>query len=59
MDKSKILSVFNNTSKNTLMETLDIEYIDVGKDYLTAKMPVTYKVHQPYGQLHGLSLIHI
>ena len=53
MDKSEILSVFNNTSKNTLMETLDIEYIDVGKDYLTAKMPVTHKVHQPYGQLHG------
>ena len=47
MDKSKILSVFNTTSKNTLMETLDIEYIDVGEDYLTAKMPVTFKVHQP------------
>ena len=30
MDKSKILSVFNTTSENTLMETLDIEYIDVG-----------------------------
>jgi len=53
MDKSKILSVFNSSSKNTLMETLDIEYIDVGEDYLTAKMPVTFKVHQPYGQLHG------
>ena len=50
MDKSKILSVFNTTSKNTLMETLDIEYIDVGEDYLTAKMPVTFKVHQPSGQ---------
>ena len=35
------------------METLDIEYIDLGDDYLTAKMPVTSKVHQPYGQLHG------
>jgi uncharacterized protein (TIGR00369 family) len=35
------------------METLDIEYVDVGEDFLTAKMPVTSKVHQPYGQLHG------
>jgi len=35
------------------METLDIEYVDVGSDFLTAKMPVTSKVHQPYGQLHG------
>ena len=35
------------------METLDIEYVDLGIDFLTAKMPVTSKVHQPYGQLHG------
>nr|WP_088322664.1 PaaI family thioesterase [Polaribacter tangerinus] len=53
MDKSTILNAFNERSKNTLMETLDIEYIDVGDDFLTAKMPVTSKVHQPYGQLHG------
>ena len=41
MDKSEILRGFNANSKNTLMETLDIEYVDVGEDYLTAKMPVT------------------
>ncbi|QLG47165.1 hotdog fold thioesterase [Costertonia aggregata] len=35
------------------METLDIEYIDVGENYLTAKMPVTSKVYQPDGVLHG------
>lgn len=35
------------------METLDIEYVDVGDDYLIAKMPVTSKVHQPMGILHG------
>ena len=35
------------------METLDIEFIDLGVDFLTAKMPVGPKVHQPYGQLHG------
>ena len=53
MDKEQILKKFNEHSKNTLMETLDIEYVDLGEDYLTAKMPVTSKVHQPYGQLHG------
>jgi len=53
MDKHLILEKFNARNKNTLMETLDIEYIDLGEDYLTAKMPVTSKVHQPYGQLHG------
>ena len=53
MDKSEILRGFNDNSKNTLMETIDIEYVDVGEDYLTAKMPVNSRVHQPYGQLHG------
>ena len=53
MDKKEILAVFNNRCKNTLMETLDIEFVDFGDDFLTAKMPVTTKVHQPLGQLHG------
>ena len=53
MDKSEILKSFNLLRKNTLMETLDIECVDVGEDFITAKMPVNSKVHQPYGQLHG------
>ncbi|MGB3776081.1 MAG: hotdog fold thioesterase [Leeuwenhoekiella sp.] len=39
--------------KNTLMETLNIEFVDVGEDFLIAKMPVTTRVHQPDGILHG------
>lgn len=35
------------------METLEIEFVDVGDDFLVAKMPVSSKVHQPYGILHG------
>ena len=53
MDKKQILKICNETSKNTLMETLQIEYIDAGEDYLTAKMPVNSRVHQPMGILHG------
>lgn len=53
MDKTSILKAFNERSRNTLMETLDIEYVAVGDDFLTAKMPVNSSVHQPYGQLHG------
>jgi len=53
MDTNAILKAFNESSKNTLMETLDIEYVALGDDFLTAKMPVNAKVHQPYGQLHG------
>ncbi len=52
-DKEKVLSQCNAMCKNTLMETLQIEYIDIGDDFLTAKMPVNYKVHQPDGVLHG------
>lgn len=51
--KTKILKVCNDICKGTLMETLDIEYTDVGKNFLIAKMPVTSKVHQPDGLLHG------
>ncbi|MCI2227889.1 PaaI family thioesterase [Polaribacter sp. MSW13] len=53
MNKKDILKSFNDRNKNTLMETLDIEYVAIGDDFLTAKMPVNAKVHQPYGQLHG------
>lgn len=52
-DKDKMLQICNDWSKNTLMETLEIEYIDAGEGYLTAKMPVNSRVHQPMGLLHG------
>ena len=52
-DKEKMLHYCNSISKNTLMETLNIKYIDAGPDYLTASMPVNPAVHQPMGLLHG------
>ena len=51
-DKEK-LERLNSMTKNTLMETLDIRYTEVGPDYLVATMPVNEKVHQPLGLLHG------
>jgi uncharacterized protein (TIGR00369 family) len=51
--KDKILKVCNDICKNTLMETLEIEFIDVGENFLVAKMPVNSRVHQPDGVLHG------
>jgi 1,4-dihydroxy-2-naphthoyl-CoA hydrolase len=53
LDKDKILEFCNAFSKNTFMETLKIEYIDAGSDFLVAKMPVNSSVHQPMGLLHG------
>ena len=53
MNEQDILQKFNEMSKNTLIETLDIEFTAVGEDFLSGKMPVTPKVHQPFGLLHG------
>jgi len=53
LTKEEILQQCNAICKNTLMETLDIEFVDLTEDSLTARMPVTSKVHQPDGILHG------
>ena len=53
LSKKDVLEQANKASKNTLMETLNIEITDYGEDYLIARMPVTSKVHQPDGVLHG------
>ena len=52
-DKEKVLQLCNEWCNNTLMQTLEIEYIDAGEGFLTAKMPVNSRVHQPMGLLHG------
>ena len=53
MKKEEILAKCNAMCKNTLMETLGIEFIDLGEDFVIARMPVNSKVHQPDGVLHG------
>ena len=53
MEKQEILQLTNAICKNTLMETLGIEFTDVSEDFLTARMPVNEKVYQPDGVLHG------
>ncbi|WP_421753149.1 PaaI family thioesterase [Croceimicrobium sp.] len=55
MSKEEVLALFAKGNQNTLMETLEIEYIDVSMDppMLKASMPVNSRVHQPMGLLHG------
>ena len=53
MEKKQILAIVNGICKNTLMETLKIEYVDVGENFLQARMPVNKRVYQPDGILHG------
>lgn len=53
MESIAALEKLNAINKNTLMETLDITYTELGEDYLVATMPVNSRVHQPMGLLHG------
>ena len=53
LSKEQFMAKLNAASKNTLLETLCIEIVDYGDDFLIARMPVTPRVHQPDGVLHG------
>ena len=53
ISKDEILKKANSSCKDSLMETLHIEFVDAGDDFVIAKMPVTKRVHQPDGVLHG------
>jgi len=53
LSKEEYMAKLNAANKNTLLETLSIEIVDYGDDFLIARMPVTPKVHQPDGVLHG------
>ncbi|TPN89037.1 PaaI family thioesterase [Aquimarina algicola] len=57
LTKEELKEVSDKICKNTLMETLDISFCEIGKDYLVAKMPVTPRVHQPDGVLHGGAMV--
>lgn len=36
-----------------MVEALGIEFLELGKDFISAKMPVDHRTHQPMGLLHG------
>ncbi len=47
------LDILNQSSKNTMVEHLDIVFSGIGDDYLEATMPVSHKTVQPFRILHG------
>jgi len=53
VNQSELLKEINKMSSNTLMETLDIVFTEIGENYVICKMPVNSSVHQPAGILHG------
>lgn len=49
----KNVAQLNHSSKDTLADYLGIEFVEVGDDYLKARMPVDRRTRQPAGILHG------
>ena len=47
------IDILNESSRNSMVEHLGIVYTDIGKDFISAKMPVDHRTHQPLGLLHG------
>lgn len=53
MDYITTIENLNNSTKQTLMEALQIRFVKFADDGLTAEMPVNHNTIQPYGFLHG------
>ena len=43
----------NARSEGTIVEQLGIEFLELGDDYIKARMPVDQRTLQPAGMLHG------
>lgn len=48
-----VVMTFTGTPANSLLETLDITVTEASAERVCATMPVSSKVHQPFGILHG------
>jgi 1,4-dihydroxy-2-naphthoyl-CoA hydrolase len=51
--KNITLDEINALNKNTMAEFLEMNWVEIGKDFLRLTMPVNNKNKQPYGFLHG------
>ncbi|MCF2497244.1 hotdog fold thioesterase [Dyadobacter chenhuakuii] len=51
--RSITLDALHSFSQNTISNHLGIEFTEIGNDYITARMPVDKRTHQPFGILHG------
>ena len=40
-------------AEGTMIDHLDIEVVEIGDDFLKARMPVDHRTAQPQGRLHG------
>ncbi|MCY4156614.1 MAG: hotdog fold thioesterase [Gammaproteobacteria bacterium] len=43
----------NGMEKNRMLGHLGVEIVEIGDDFLRARMPVDHRTQQPFGLLHG------
>ena len=51
--KRPTLESIHNSHIDTAVEHLEIEFTEIGDDFLAARMPTTIRTRQPYGTIHG------
>ncbi len=47
------LQILNDLSKNTMIEQLGIQFIEIGDNFMVARMPIDHRTKQPAGIMHG------
>jgi len=47
------LESLNHVARNSMIEHIGIEFLEIGDDYIKARMPVDHRTVQPMGLLHG------
>src|SRR5271155_2502679 len=47
------ISDFQPLFRDTMAESIGIEFTEIGENYIKAKMPVDNRTRQPFGLLHG------
>ena len=52
-NKSITLDDIKDFGKETMAAYLDMQWVEIGDDFLKLSMPVNEKTKQPYGILHG------
>jgi 1,4-dihydroxy-2-naphthoyl-CoA hydrolase len=52
-NKDLNMEALQEMGKGNMGEHLGMEFIEIGADFLKAKMPVDHRTKQPYGLLHG------
>lgn len=47
------LELLNGFNEGTMAQTIGLEFVEVGDDFIRARMPVDNRTQQPFGLLHG------